>query len=379
MLRRTWLRTAAACAAVAAWPSQRGWSGLQDESFLGPTHSVTPVVGDGKWIWNEPPKDQTGYLEPRTFEVSIGLEFQGNGSASQLKATTPVPSEFPEQKIESLEVLTEGCEARVQPLTSGAAQLELAAPGIAKGQVIRAIAKMKLTLLKQYHGFAKEQFPEKQPKLPVDIKKNYLQDSPGIQTSDSEVRKVAQAIAEKNKHPWDQALAISAWIRETIKAQIGAYTSVAKAMQAKRGDCEEMSAVFVALCRSLQIPARLVWVPNHNWAECYLTNDKGEGHWLPVHVACYGWFGWTGAHELVIQKGDRVVHPQKGNTQRLLEDWMQWQGARPGFRFIGELKPLPPTGSTSNNDAGPGARRKEKNGAWRLTGDHPLDKYLRNT
>ncbi len=374
MHRREWF--AAGCFAAGAWACAR-YPFLHKQEFAADTHSVIPVVGDGKWIWNEPPKDQTGYLEPRSFEVSIGLELQGKGDAGRIQATTPVPTEFPEQKIESAEVLTEGCEARIQPLAAGAAQLEMAAAGIAKGQIIRAIAKLKVTLSKQYHAFAKEQFPAKQS-FPAEIKKNYLQDSPGIQTSDGRIRKLGQEIAAEHKHPWDQAAAISAWIRKSIQPQIGTYTSVATAMEKKRGDCEEMAAVFVAVCRSLQIPARLVWVPNHNWAEFYLTNEKGEGHWLPVHTACYGWFGWTGAHELVLQKGDRIVHPQKKNTQRLLEDWLQWQGARPDVRFVGEMKPLPPTDS-STSDAGPGARRKERNGAWKLTGEHPLDRYLRDT
>jgi hypothetical protein len=302
---------------------------------------------------------------------------QGKGNAIHLQATTPVPSEFPEQKIDKVEVLTEGCEARIAPLASGAAQLEMAAGGISKGQVVRAVAKYKMTLSKQYHGFAKEQFPAKQTP-PVEIKKTYLQDSPGIQTSDDKVRKLAREIAAKEKHPWDQARAIATWIRENFKAQIGAYTSVSAAMDTKRGDCEEMAAVFVALCRALQIPARLVWVPNHNWAEFYLTNEKGEGHWIPGHVSCYDWFGWTGAHELVLQKGDRILHPQKRVPQRLLQDWMQWQGDRPNVRFIGELKPLASTDSSSSADAGPGARRKEKLGAWKLCGDHPVDKYHRD-
>ncbi|QDU30544.1 Transglutaminase-like superfamily protein [Anatilimnocola aggregata] len=376
MQRRDWL-IGAGSLAVGSYVGSRWWDRRQSADFRAPTHSVVPVVGDGKWIWNQPPTDQTGYLEPRSFEVSIGLELQGKGDAGRIQATTPVPTEFPEQKIESAEVLTEGCEARIQPLAPGAAQLEMAAPGIAKGQIIRAVAKLKLTLTKQYLAFDKEQFPARQT-VPADVRKGYLQDSPGIQTSNEKVRKLAQEIAAKQTHPWDQAEAISKWIRQNIQPQIGAYTGVATAMEKRRGDCEEMAAVFVAVCRSLQIPARLVWVPNHNWAEFYLTSEKGEGHWIPVHTACYGWFGWTGAHELVLQKGDRIVHPQKRVTQRLVEDWLQWQGARPDVRFVGELKPVAAPTSGSDADAGPGARRKEKNGAWKLTGEHPLDRYLRN-
>ena len=35
-------------------------------SFKPPSFAVIPVVGDGKWIWKDPPADgQSGYLEPR--------------------------------------------------------------------------------------------------------------------------------------------------------------------------------------------------------------------------------------------------------------------------------------------------------------------------
>lgn len=53
-----------------------------------PAYSVIPVVGDGKWIWTEPPADQTGYVEPRSFDVSIGVQLRGRGAAKQVKATT---------------------------------------------------------------------------------------------------------------------------------------------------------------------------------------------------------------------------------------------------------------------------------------------------
>jgi hypothetical protein len=140
------------------------------------------------------------------------------------------------------------------------------------------------------------------------------------------------------------------------------------------GDCEEMAAVFVALCRSMSIPARLVWVPNHNWAEFYLEDEKGTGHWIPAHTACYSWFGWTGVHELVLQKGDRAYVPEQHKKIRLLEDWSQWSGGKPRSQFSAEIKPLPPS---EGQDAGPGHRIKDKTGEWKVAGDHPLDRYAR--
>ena len=50
-----------------------------------PTFSITPVVGDGKWIWTSPPTDQTGFLEPRNYELSIGMELQGTSAATGIR------------------------------------------------------------------------------------------------------------------------------------------------------------------------------------------------------------------------------------------------------------------------------------------------------
>ena len=147
------------------------------------------------------------------------------------------------------------------------------------------------------------------------------------------------------------------------------------ALEKRPGDCAEMSAVFVALCRAAGIPARLVWVPNHNWSEIHLSDNDGKGHWIPVHTACYFWFGWTGAHELVIQKGDRLRMPDRGGRLfRLQEDWMQWSGRRPAARYTAALTPQ---AAKTGGDPGPGARRKINTGEWKLVGDHPLDRYMR--
>ncbi len=348
---------------------------LESEAMPGPpAFSVIPVVGDGKFIWTKPPPDQTGYLEPRPYSVSVGIELTGQGSGTQIKATTPLPVDCPEQKLEGGDVQTQGCEAQVRNVGECARQLYLSAPQIAQGQTISAKVSYKATICKQYMNYQRDQFPQKQT-VPADVGKMYLGESPGIQTRSKEVRDLLNTLSGGLKHPWDLAQKFAAWIPVNIRPQIGPYTGVITALEKRQGDCAEMSAVFVALCRAAAIPARLVWVPDHNWAEMYLADKDGKGHWIPVHTACYFWFGWTGAHELVIQKGDRLHIPDRGGRVfRLQEDWMQWGGHRPAVRYLAELTPQP---AKPGGDPGPGARRKIKTGEWKLVGNHPLDHYMR--
>ena len=374
MQRREFLRLGTGTALAAGAARFYPWSGgVSDDFSVGPAYSVVPVVGDGKWIWNEPPKDATGYLEPRSYTLKIGIELEGLGAGSEIMASTPVPVAHAEQKIDDVKIETQGCEAASRETAPGAGQLFLSAANIAAKQVVSAFAYYKLTLFKQYQAYERDQFPAKQ-EPPRDVRDAALQDSPGIQTNSPAVKKLADELSQGCTHPWDKAKAFAEWVPKNIKPFLGPYTSVLTALETKRGDCEEMSAVFIALCRAVGIPSRVVWVPNHNWAEFFLTDDKGKGHWIPAHTACYHWFGWTGAHELVLQKGDRIRVPEQHRTFRLLEDWLHCTGRKPKARYLAELVPQP---ASEGADAGPGARRKEADGEWKVFGDHPLDRYAR--
>jgi hypothetical protein len=77
----------------------------------------------------------------------------------------------------------------------------------------------------------------------------------------------------------------------------------------------------------------------------------------------------------VLQKGDRVMPLHEKKAQRLLEDWMKWMGKMPASRFVAELTPL---AAQSGQDPGPGARRKQPGGEWKIAGNHPLDCYMRD-
>jgi hypothetical protein len=361
---------------VPAVASDRGDSLLGNLDCGVPAYSVVPVVGDGKWIWNEPPREGRGVLEPRRFRLRVGVEITARGPTVEIVSSTPVPSPFPEQLIDAERIITSGgALAEFDAISDSARRLVVTHEKLQKGQTASAVAEIDLTLYKQYYGFRREQFPERQvPQFA--IRTAYLGDSPGIQTRIVDVVERARSLRAALTHPWDWAEAFADWVSRNISPRIGVYTSVTKAMETRVGDCEEMAGVFVALCRASGVPARLVWVPNHVWSEFYLVDAQGTGHWIPVHTACYSWFGWTGAHELVLQKGDRLKVPGYGTLVRLQQDRTRALGSRPDVQYIAELTPLPPA-DDDKADPGPGARRKMPTGEWVIAGEHPADRYLR--
>ena len=68
--------------------------------------------------------------------------------------------------------------------------------------------------------------------------------------------------------------------------------------QLKTGDCDDLSFLYISLCRSLGIPARFIrgyllkeknGVPTagpHAWAEVFVGGGIGNSGWIPVECAC---------------------------------------------------------------------------------------------
>ena len=67
----------------------------------------------------------------------------------------------------------------------------------------------------------------------------------------------------------------------------------------KTGDCDDLSFLYIALCRAVDIPARFIrgfiveaddngyvtTVP-HAWAEVFVGGGIGNNGWIPVECAC---------------------------------------------------------------------------------------------
>lgn len=329
--------------------------------------SITPVVSDGKWNWSEQPDGLKGYVDPREFDLTIGLKWTSQGEARNVRGSTPVPVILPEQEITDVRIeKSDGCTAEVVALSETAAQLQVHAPLIARGQTIYASVHGRIKLYRYCPKFTIDQFPAEQS-YPESIVKQALGNSPGIRPDLAALQRLVESIASKHDHPWTIAEKFFKWARASIEGRPGAYTSIQEALKTKVGDCEERAGVFVALCRAAGIPARLVLVPNHCWAEFCLMDNDGIAQWIPAHTAAYDWFGWTGTHELVLQKGDRIWQPGSDKTVRLITDWYSFAGRKPVIEYTGELRPV----------EGPGKRTKNANGGWDLVREHVEDRFLR--
>ena len=88
-----------------------------------------------------------------------------------------------------------------------------------------------------------------------------------------------------------------------------------ESLEKGQGDCEELSSIFIAICRARGIPARAVWIPGHTYPEFYLADQDGNGHWIPSQSAGPKEFGSMTESKPILQKGDKFR--LKGHKQQM--------------------------------------------------------------
>jgi len=100
------------------------------------------------------------------------------------------------------------------------------------------------------------------------------------------------------------------WVNKEIDYDLNTLTAEAAlksswVLENKAGVCDEITSLFISLCRSVGIPARFISgtaysnvnhsFENHGWAEVYFP---GEG-WIPYDVT-FGQFGWIDPGHLAL-------------------------------------------------------------------------------
>jgi transglutaminase-like putative cysteine protease len=119
----------------------------------------------------------------------------------------------------------------------------------------------------------------------------YLEPEPLIESDAPEIRAEATRVLQSGGTARQRAERLTRYVNSTLeKKPTVSLPSALEVLRTRVGDCNEHTALFVALARAAGIPARinvgLVAVRNafyyHAWPEVYLGEGRGSGLWLPV-------------------------------------------------------------------------------------------------
>src|SRR5262245_3812097 len=127
---------------------------------------------------------------------------------------------------------------------------------------------------------------------PVDPSaKNYLSAEPFIESDAPEIRAEAETAVHGATSTRDRAEKLTRYVNALLdKKPTVSLPSAREVLRTKVGDCNEHTALYVAMARAVGIPARiavgLVFIHGafyyHAWPEVYIDDGKDRGLWLPV-------------------------------------------------------------------------------------------------
>ena len=247
----------------------------------------------------------------RTYRVRVGMEMSTSGTATGLVGIVPIPIEWPEQTVRIVEEEKTPQVGRVtyRNLEDGARQMMISVPKLRRGETARATVTYEV----RRHGLvgpeATDEF--RIPQRPGRDLRHYLQSGPLTNAKDASIIAAKDKAIDSVEGAWNQVRAIHDWVLDNVRYQERPEIKTAGiALQEGMGDCQELSSLFVAMCRAHGVPARCVWIPRHSYAEFYLEDANGRGHWFPVESTNKEQFGFLPRTEIILQKGDNFKVPE---------------------------------------------------------------------
>lgn len=318
--RRHWLRS---CTAFGLAPCF--WAGR---------FSATALAQDGELPEEGAPAAATGessdlvgrlnYESPQTQFWRIGLVLETPVTCTNVLATFVVPMEWPEQKVvlagKTIDSAVTQWEVKEHP--GGARQVVVRMLRVPGGSTVNAtftfqIDRARIVGPEQHDDLSIPNRPSRELRM-------YLGNSPYIDASNSRVRAASRELAAMEaENDWQRVEQIYDYVREHVEYVEGSLKNASDALQDGKGDCEEMTSLFVALCRNARIPARMVWIPDHCYPEFYLEDPEGQGHWFPCQAAGTRQFGRMDEYRPVLQKGDRFKVAERKVPVRYVSEFFQ--------------------------------------------------------
>ncbi len=251
----------------------------------------------------------------KIWEFGLQISCTG-GMANKCVASFPVPIDWPEQSVELFEETKTDNIKKVsfKTLNRSARFASFRVVRLGPGEIAEVILRYRVTRNSTLPPETTDGFT-----FATKMKgrtKSWLKPSPFIECKDKKIVSIGKDLDDQTNEltDWKQVEAIYSWVRDNVEYKFDeTQHSCLDALATGHGDCEELSSLFIAICRSRGIPARAVWVPGHTYPEFYLADESGTGHWFPCQAAgALHEFGEMNEFRPILQKGDRFKLPGKG-------------------------------------------------------------------
>ena len=221
------------------------------------------------------PTKELKFSHARKETWQFGLQIDASAPVKGITATVPVPIDWPEQTLKILPVEKTANVGRVSYKNPGRGvrQMVIKINSMRGGETAKVLFNVEVEKRiivapgeTEHYSFAK--------KIPADVRK-FLRPSPYIESTNRKIVKMAKEIEmAENATAWEQVETIYKFVREKIEYKFDTQIHTClEAIEAGHGDCEELSSLFIALCRARGIPARAVWIPEHTYPEFYLEDQ----------------------------------------------------------------------------------------------------------
>jgi hypothetical protein len=274
---------------------------------------------------------------PRTQQWQFGVVVRAHGDMSGILATLPIPMPWPEQDVKVIaeEVTPQVRSVEYRVLDNGVKQMAVNIPRLSAGE--EAAARVTLEIVKRDIVAPESTQGLRIPSPAPRELRNYLGSSPYIECDDRAIRQAAEQVLAGQEQAWQKAEAIFDWVRAKVEYRFDRHIKGARqALDDGFGDCEELTSLFVAMCRAGGIPARCVWVPGHCYPEFYLEDNQGQGHWYPCQAAGTRIFGAMAETRPILQKGDKFRVPGNRQPVRYVQETLTAKNATadPEVQFV---------------------------------------------
>ena len=289
-----------------------------------------------------PPNGEPAGIQRLKHQWRVGMIIQAqNGPCAGIYATVPVPVEWENQQVRIIneEISPEIGSVRYRTTGPGLKQMLVVLSRLNPGQQAMAVITFEVVSnpLPAPENSQQLAIPKR---IPRDVRL-HLGTSPYIESRHARIRDQARKLVADQETAWQQVEAIYDWVRDHVELREGKLKGAVATLRDQFGQKEDLTSLFIALCRAHRVPARTVWIPNHNYAEFYLEAENGKGRWYPCELVGTRAFGQVRRQQPILMRGDNFRVPEKKESQRYVGEFLKGKTGRglskPKVQFVREL------------------------------------------